>query len=237
MMIQPIVQAIHTMRSISVTALGAAGSLVLVALAWAGAPVAVVEDVNGKSAGVEFMDYVAAGQVIRLGPRDTIVLGYLKSCWRETITGGTVTVGTEQSDVQHGKVERIQVKCDGGGMQLSAAQAVQSAGDISRGVGTPGKQADAPQPQITLYGRVPMIEVGGGGTLAIERIDQPDERYEIAIDSRELVRGLFFDVARARRVLSAGGLYRAKFGAKQIVFKVDPAALASAPVVARLLRF
>jgi hypothetical protein len=225
------------MRSISVMALGAAGSLVLVTLAWAGAPVAVVEDVNGTPAGVEFMDYVAAGKVIRLGPRDTIVLGYLKSCWRETITGGMVTVGTEQSDVQHGKVERNQVKCDGGGMQLSAAQAVQSAGNVSRGMATSPKQADTLERQTTLYGRVPMVEVNGGGILLIERIDQSDERYEIAIESRELVRGAFFDLAKARRVLPAGGLYRAKFGAKQIVFKVDPAAPASAPVVARLLRF
>jgi hypothetical protein len=28
------------------------------------------------------------GQVIRLGADDRIVLGYLKSCWRETISAG-----------------------------------------------------------------------------------------------------------------------------------------------------
>ena len=28
------------------------------------------------------------------------MLSYLKSCVRETISGGTVTVGTDQSDVQ-----------------------------------------------------------------------------------------------------------------------------------------
>jgi hypothetical protein len=31
------------------------------------------------------MDYVEAGKVIRLGAQDTIVLGYFKSCWHETI--------------------------------------------------------------------------------------------------------------------------------------------------------
>lgn len=50
------------------------------------------------------MDYVEPGQVIRLGAADGLVLGYLKSCWRETITGGTVTVGTEQSQVAGGEV-------------------------------------------------------------------------------------------------------------------------------------
>src|SRR5262249_19207601 len=92
------------MRNIPRAALAAVGSLAFAALAWAQAPVAVVEDVSGKTAGVEFMDYVAAGKVIKLGAHDTIVLGYLKSCWRETITAGTVTIGTEQSEVQNGRV-------------------------------------------------------------------------------------------------------------------------------------
>ena len=55
--------------------------------------VALVENLTGVSPGVEFMDYVRAGQVIRLGSQQTIVLRYMSSCLRETITGGTVTVG------------------------------------------------------------------------------------------------------------------------------------------------
>jgi hypothetical protein len=229
------------MRSIPVTAFGAAGSLVFVALAWAEVPAAVVEDVSGKSAGVEFMDYVATGKVIRLGPQDRIVLGYLKSCWHETIIGGTVTVGPEQSSVQGGKVERTQIKCDGGRMQLGVNQAAQSAGYISRTVGPVDRhaleQASTFEPQTMLYGRVPTIELGGGGTLLIERLDVPDERFEIAVNSRQLARGSLFDFAKAKRLLAAGGVYRATFGAKQIVFKIAPGAPASAPVVARLLRF
>src|SRR5262249_23532857 len=60
------------------------------------------------------MDYVDPGQVIRLGAHDRIVLGYLRSCWRETISGGTVTVGTEQSEVAGGEVARDKVACEGG---------------------------------------------------------------------------------------------------------------------------
>ena len=37
-------------------------------------PVAIVEDVQGKVVGVEFMDYVAPGKVIKLGPK-------ARSCW------------------------------------------------------------------------------------------------------------------------------------------------------------
>ena len=70
---------------------------------------ALVENVTGRSAQVQVMDYVDAGQTIRLGPHDTIVLSYLHSCVRETITGGTVTVGVEQSEVQAGKITRSKV--------------------------------------------------------------------------------------------------------------------------------
>ena len=103
------------MRSILSAALGVIGSLGFMTLALAETPVAVVEDVKGKPSGVEFMDYVVPGKVIRLGPNDSIVLGYLASCWRETITGGTVRVGAEQSMVHDGQIERVKVDCDGGG--------------------------------------------------------------------------------------------------------------------------
>ena len=63
-------------------------------------PVALVEEVSGAPAGVEFMDYVETGKTIELGARGGIVLSYLNSCVRETINGGTVKVGTDQSDVQ-----------------------------------------------------------------------------------------------------------------------------------------
>ena len=80
-------------------------------LAAAQAPVAVVEDVQGQVTGAEFMDYVAPGKVIKLGPAGTVVLGYMKSCRRETITGvGTVIVGAEESMVHLGEVKASKVR-------------------------------------------------------------------------------------------------------------------------------
>src|SRR6201997_1429896 len=76
-------------------------------------PTALVEDVKSTTAEVEFMDYVGAGQVIKLRPSDVLVLSYLKSCEHETIVGGTVTVGSDHSDVDGGKVARTKVACDG----------------------------------------------------------------------------------------------------------------------------
>jgi hypothetical protein len=202
----------------------------------AAAQAALVEDVNSKTAGVEFMDYVQAGKVIRLQPQDTIVLSYMKSCWQEAISGGTVTVGSEQSEVQLGRVERHKVDCDGGKLMLTAQVASQAAGMVFRDMRS-GQQASAPKPQITLYGLSPVIEIKGGGLLVIERVDQPGERHELAIASQQLVNGAFYDLARGGTALVAGGIYRAKVNGRQLVFKVDSDAKpGAAPVVGRLLR-
>jgi hypothetical protein len=210
------------------------GTLAFAAPGAAQAPVAVVEDVQGAPPGVEFMDYVAAGKVIRLGPRDSIVLGYMKSCWRESISGGVVRVGAEQSVVEQGKVERAKVACDGGRMELTAEQANHSGGMVFRDRPRRGQQAVA---QVTIYGLSPVVEVKGGGVLVIERVDRPGERHEVTIDSKQLVRGAFYDLAKVDRALAAGGTYRASVGARTVVFKVDANAKpGQAPVIGRLLR-
>ena len=98
--------------------------------------VALVEEVKGKVTGVEFMDYVAPGTVIKLGPKDSIVLTYIKSCWRETITGGTVVIGVEQSLFHLSKVEGVKVDCDRGGQPVTGQQR-EVAASVFRGVLTP----------------------------------------------------------------------------------------------------
>ena len=98
--------------------------------------VALVEEVKGKVTGVEFMDYVAPGTVIKLGPKDSIVLTYIKSCWRETITGGTVVIGVEQSLSHSSKVEGVKVDCDRGGQPVTHQQR-EVAASVFRGVFTP----------------------------------------------------------------------------------------------------
>src|SRR6201990_3044430 len=76
-------------------------------------PVAVVEDVKGKVTGAEFMDYVTPKAVIKIGDGGSVVLSYLKSCRRETISGtGTVIVGTEESAVHLAEVKAEKTNCD-----------------------------------------------------------------------------------------------------------------------------
>jgi hypothetical protein len=96
-------------------ALAIAGAMAASAAAADSTGVALVEQVTGSPAGVEFMDYVRTGQIIRLGSHQSIVLAYVSSCLRETITGpGTVTIGTDRSDVQSAEVRRTRGQCNVG---------------------------------------------------------------------------------------------------------------------------
>jgi hypothetical protein len=198
------------------------------------APIALVEDVKSATAGVEFMDYVGAGQVIRLGAGDTLVLSYLTSCQHETIKGGTVTVGFQQSSVQDGTVVRTKVPCDGGNMALNTEEASKSAATAFR-----VQSADI---QATLFARAPLVQLprdlaAADRTLLIERLDRPGERHSIKLDDAAAAAG-FVDLAKANLSLARGGTYSVSVGGHKIAFRVDANAKSGpAPVVARLLRF
>ena len=96
--------------------------------------VALIESTSSNRLDVRPMDYVRAGQIIRLGPRDTIVLTYMSSCLRETITGGVITIGTDWSGVQSGEVQRLPGQCGSGKMVLTGVQ-IPIAGRTFRGPG------------------------------------------------------------------------------------------------------
>lgn len=217
---------------------GAAAAAMFVApVAQAQDPVAIVEDVIGTQAKVQFMDYVTAGTVIDLGKTDSLVLGYMRSCWRETIKGGVVTVGVEQSVVAGGDIKRQKVECDGGRMRLTTAQAGQSGVMVFRGL-PPATQPTLPAPQVTLFGLSPVVEMMGAGRLLIERLDKPGERQEIDIEASQLAGGAFFDFARNGRRLQAGGIYRATGPDGAVaVFRIDiKAKPGQTPIVGRLLK-
>jgi hypothetical protein len=199
-------------------------------------PAALVEDVTAKNAGVDFMDYVSAGKKIKLAAGEVLVLGYLNSCIRETITGGTVTIAADRSKVVGGKVERQTVRCDAGKLKLSNKLAAKAGAMVFRRA--PRKAKSLPEAQRTLYGTAPVLIVPGGGTVIIDRLDTPGERLEIKVAAKQLRSKAFHDLALDDKALTAGGLYRATTGSRQIVFKVDAAAAPGrGPLVARLLQF
>jgi hypothetical protein len=197
-------------------------------------PIALVEDVKSAMAGVEFMDYVGAGQVIKLGPGDKLVLSYLTSCQHETITGGTVVIGFQQSNVQGGEVARATVPCDGGHMQLSADEASKSAASAFR-----VQSADI---HPTLFGRSPLVQLPkdlprDARTLVIERTDQKGERHTFTLDDMVVAAG-FYDLALLNVSLAPGAVYEASIGGHRLAFGIAADAKEGrAPVVSRLLRF
>jgi len=203
-------------------------------LASAQAPVAVVEEVQGKVNGVEFMDYVAPGKVIKLGPAAMVVLGYMKSCWRETITGvGTVIVGANESMVHLGDVKAGKVDCDSNHSQLIDREVGESAATVVRSM----NDKDSQSPRFTIYGVSPVVETAGRGKLVVERLDVKGERYDVNLTPALLVRGKFYDFAKNQTVLKPGGIYAASLGTRRTVFMVDRGAESGpSPIIGRLVR-
>ena len=198
-------------------------------------PSALVEDIKGASTDVEFMDYVGAGQVIKLQPRDVLVLSYLKSCEHETITGGTVRVGSDKSEVEGGKIARAKVPCNGGKMQLSSAETSASAASAFR------LQSAAIQP--VLYGVSPVIQLpkvlpDGARALVVERTDRKVERHTITLGDN-VAGGSFVDLEKLKVTpLARGGVYSVSVGSRKMLVKIDAKAkTGKTPVVSRLVRF
>ena len=204
-------------------------------------PVAIVEDVKGQIAGLEVMDYLVPGRTLRLPRDETVVIGYLKSCVRETIHGGTVEIGDQQSTVEAGVIERGKVECDAQDMMATSGQPFDSTGYVLRGgAGASQRLPEAPRapgPQFTLYGSSPLIELNGRGPLVIARLDTKGEYFNFDIDQDKLLRGRFLDLAVEGKSLSPGGVYGARWQKRLVVFKVDPAASPGpTPILGRLLR-
>ena len=96
--------------------------------------VALVEDIGEPRPGVQFMDYLSPGQTIALHPGEQMVIDYLRSCTRETIVGGVVSIGAAESIVVGGDIKRERTECEGGKALLTADQASKSAVMVFREV-------------------------------------------------------------------------------------------------------
>jgi hypothetical protein len=208
-------------------------TMALASPALAGPPAALVEDVQGEVSGAELMDYVAPGQVIKLGPEATVVMSYLKSCRRESVSGaGNVTVGPGESKVDGATLKSDIVNCDASHAQATTRETSEVAATIVRSLGPDS----APVAQAIIYGASPIFEARGRGTLIVERLDQPGERQQVELSGRQF-KGRFYDFAGTSHPLTPGGTYAASFGPARLVFKVDAQAKAGpGPAIGRLIR-
>ena len=198
------------------------------------APVAVVEDLQGKVTGADVMDYVVPGQVIKLSAGSSIVIGYLKSCWRETISGiGTVIVGSEQSSVHLAEFKAGKVPCDSSQAERLNKEAGESAATIVRSLKEEGAKGPPP---LVLHGQSPIVATDERGKLVVERLDVKGERYEVDLAKAHPARGRFYDLAKSNISLKPGGAYSIAVNSKFTAFVVDGAATSgTGPVIGRLV--
>ncbi|MGE0255643.1 MAG: hypothetical protein AB7N54_10345 [Alphaproteobacteria bacterium] len=209
----------------------AAGALLAILLGAPGAlaaPAAVVVVVAAGRADVAAMDYLDPGREIRLAAGETLVLGYLASCWQEEITGGTVRIGERWSEIAGGVVKRNKVRC---AERLDA----QETAAISENAASAIRDAAA-GPPVAVHDLRPVLRLPApGAALTVERLDTaaPVRSVEVAAGA------LSIDLAEAGVVLERGGVYRARAAGRSLVFVVDRDAAdgRAASPFGRILRF
>lgn len=197
-----------------------AGTLIWAGPAYAGTPVAIVEDVTSTKSKVQPMDYLFEGDSVTLAAGEEITISYLSSCAIEQISGGdaTVSIGTDKSTVSgKGRVKRKFVECGGGGISLTRRQSDRAAGVVVRG----GESKVIGQPDVTVYSLHPVLKLSTDATsVTLERLDA-EGKQTLKIS------GMRLDFATAGIKLAAGGVYRATAGDHKVVFKVANTARAS----------
>ena len=198
--------------------------------AQAGDPSAIVESASVDLPAVAPFQYLEPGREIELPPNASIVLGYLRSCLNETITGGRVVIGAERSDVSGGKVVRRRVECDSGQLEISPSLAAKSGAVVFRKP-PKGSSSTLPNASITVYSTTPTITIAGASKhVILQRVDRDAPALDLKV-----VDGVA-DFARQGRVLEPGAIYAITAADRQVIFKVDPLAVNAGPLLARLLR-
>jgi hypothetical protein len=171
---------------------------------------AIVEDASPSVSAVGLFEYLSPGTKLRLASEDWLVLGYLRSCKQEHITGGDITIGEEESTVTGGSVKRQRVECDGGSLQLTAEQSERAGVTVMR------KSDGVIESALTVYSLSPLFQIRDTAeSLTLESIDRPQKIQNYKIHSNRV------DLAEHSIRLRSGGLYRAKAAEHEIIFRVD----------------
>lgn len=184
---------------------------------------ALVEQASAD-APVDAFQFLSAGERIDLASGQTIEIGYLASCVRETITGGSVTIGREQSDVAGGDVRREALAC-GVNVALSQSERNESGASAWRN--------DAPGDVAIVGNLAPVLVFPAPPTLVrIERTDIPGRTIRLSTTA-EVV-----DLAERGVTLAPGGIYAISAGAMRREVEVDFDAVdVGGPAFLRAVRF
>ncbi len=214
-------------RHLAVWTIAACGALGAGNLAVAQEPVAIVENAAGSAPVLQLFDTLHEGQEIVLEDGGSLEIGYFASCIRESIDGGRVVVGKEQSAISGGAVTRETVACAGGQATLADSEAAQSGALVLRAPPSDGKAEP-----LKLFSATPVFLLPGanGGELVIRRIDRKAADIVVAFEGASL------DLAEGKQALRLGGFYEARFGTRALQFEIDPRARYSGgPLIGRLV--
>jgi hypothetical protein len=207
-------------------ALICAGAAALFPAAASAQAVAILEEIAGASGKHEAFDELKAGERLELGANGRAVIGYLGSCARETIDGGTVVIGKDQSQIEGGKVARETIPCEATQLVLTEAEAGKSATISMRPM-----PWDRELRQI-VPSQSPLIWVEAKGQLTIKRLDTEEQQMlSLPIESGKV------DLAVHQVELVPNGFYELQAGKKRMVIKIHNNAQAGAmPAMSRLVR-
>jgi hypothetical protein len=190
------------------------------------APAAVVEEVS-EGVGVRAFDYLWVGDEVVLDDDQTIVLGYLRSCERESVSGGALVVGERASVVTGGRTQRETVDCDGGQVELSRSEAAASGVVVFR------NDADTAAP-LQIFSTTPVFtfaSAAGGDSLDLKPRDGVSPALSLPIE------GPVMDFQALGRKLKAGGIYEARTKDRTVTIKIVSYARPGGALIGRLVRF
>ena len=188
--------------------------------------VAILEEIAGASGKHEAFDELKAGERLELGDGGRAVIGYLGSCVRETIAGGTVVVGKDQSQVEGGKVARETIPCEATQLVLTEEEAGKSATFSTRPMPWE-RELRQVVPSLS-----PLIWVEAKGQLTIKHLNTEDQQVlSLPIENGKV------DLAVHQVELVPNGFYELQAGKKRMVIKIHDNAQAGAmPAMSRLVR-
>jgi hypothetical protein len=196
-------------------------------------PVAIVEDATANVTAIPPFQLLHEGDSLSLASDQGIILSYLQSCQRESIRGGHVAIGRRQSDVTGGAVQRQTISCDPAALDLTPAEASQSAALAFRDPDNAASaDAVAAEAEFVLASRRPVVIALDLAELTVEDRRDPARIWQVkSLDG-------VFELAAGNAPLDKGGVYRISGGNRSLVFRVGREATdAPVPLLKRLIRF
>ncbi len=171
-------------------------------------PAAMVEQFSGQLGDLSTFDYLYPGRVIDLGADDSLALIYFRSCLRERILGGQVTVREDESSVRGAvRMSRSPAGCRPDGQRFHHSDRRTSAAMVFRGQ-TRIEVIDHLAPSFEFSQRFDWLSITEiRSALEVFRLQQPREAI---------------DLSSLNLLLEPGGIYRVETNESFAIFRIDP---------------